>query len=308
MNRVAALALLLVCLVMASDASAAANAQHEIAVTWYQALSHAARLTMLQPQLRLWIDVFFWVLAFTALSIVAADMLRGRADIWDYGTAILFIAVVRGGYLSYDAITHTAFGASKAIGGLYTAAILGYTAEPWTELLDVLAHVQMPALSLWDATVGDVIATIVLMIATGLIAVCAFICATYNEWQYFIVKIIGLIFVPTLLIAFTRQYFMNWLSLFLGVCMFNLVLGIVAPLLLLVVKIALGFEHTAPIGSQGVLVLEIDNPLTFMAGPAFIIVGVMYLFRVSAIANHLAGSSGALTLSLRTIAQQALRK
>lgn len=302
MNRIAPTLLIALLLLLAvGTASAAPPPAHEYAVTWHQVLSHAARLTLLHPQLRLWIDGLFWTLAFTSLMHVSFNWIRDRADFMDYFYGILFVMTVRVGMLAYDGITSSMFGASKAIGGLYATAMLGYQAEPWVELLDVLAHVQLPAISLWDATVADVIGIFFMMIVTGLLAVGAWVAAVYNEWQYFILKVVGLIFIPFLLFRITRVYFMNWLGLFLSVCAFNLVLGIIAPALLLAVKIGFGFEHAAPISNQGVIVLQLDSPIASLAAPAFILVGILFLFRAGSIAQALAGSGSALSPDHKSI-------
>lgn len=288
-------------LLMAVGAVAAPAIQQEYATNWHQVMSVAARMTLRQPQLRTWIDGLFWTLAFTALMRSAFDFMRDRGDWLDFVYTIVFVVAVRGSMFAYDGITNTMYGASQAIGGLYSAGILGYPAESWIELLDVLTHVQLPEMSIWDATIGDIIGIFIMMICTSLLALAAWIAAVYNEWQYLIVKIIGLFFIPWVLFKVTREYFLNWLHLFVSVCLFNLVLGILAPALLLAVKIAFGFDHSMPIAGQPTVILSLDNPIAYLAGPAFILVGILMLMRATAIAQSLAGTGSALSLNLRQV-------
>jgi hypothetical protein len=271
----------------------------QLTASWYELLAHSARITLLRPQLQSWVDNWFTILAVLSLVQQIPDMLRKSDWFVAFITHVFFIIAVRAAMSSYDALTGYMFGASYELQSIYATGLLGYTPRngAWGELLQVMTHSTIESVAIWNASILQVLVSCAYFLVFCILGLCAIIGGIYAQWGYLIAKLVGLLFIPFVLIPELRHYFMNWLGLFLSVCMFNVVAGVIMPLLLLATKMALGIPHLSEMGSE-IVSLSVDDGFSSIALLCFILIGCFYMFRAFAIAGALVGGGGALSVRL----------
>jgi hypothetical protein len=160
-----------------------------------------------------------------------------------------------------------------------------------------MTHTTIESISLWNASITQLLVSIAYFLVFCLLGLCAMLAGISSQWGSLIAKLLGLLFVPFVLIPQLRHYFANWLGMFLSVAMFNVIIGILMPMQLLATKLALGLPHTTEIGTETIS-LSVDNGMSSIALLCFIVIGILYLFKAFSIASALVGGSGALSVRL----------
>jgi len=268
--------------------------------TWSEILVRNAELVLRRPMLRNIVLNTFLVLATFVLLKSIYDINFNHVPLIDFFWALVKCHLVFAAIASYDTITQVIFGAAVELQAFYSTGLLGYSPRngAWSELYMIMMHSTLEDLTVFDLTIMQVLTAInyfMLMIVLGL---CAVIGGIYVHWGYLIAKLLGILFLPCILVRPLQQYFLNWLQMFLTVCFFAPLVGIIMPLILVAAKIAFDYDLTQPVGDQEV-VLRLDGGLEHIALLAFLAMGCFYLFKAYSLAGALAGGSAqALSVSV----------
>ena len=109
--------------------------------------------------------------------------------------------------------------------------------------------------------------------------------ATYG---YALAKMIGLIFIPFLILDNTRTYFMRWASLFLHFCFFNMLLHVTMSLTLIIVASFFAFDVRAIPSSIQQYNLDVEDVRSFIGLISYLVLAIYGVIQTVSFANILA--------------------
>jgi type IV secretory pathway VirB6-like protein len=214
---------------------------------------------------------------------------------------------------SYNGFTEAIWGAAVGVSNGYQQYLVGNTDNFF---LAQWVHKAMAAVVVEDLSLFDGVKFIIYywswMVAVILIDLVAWLAGMWADFGYALAKVVGLIFIPFLLIPATRNLFDSWFKFFVGFGFLLIVLKatmVVAAISVKAIIESLGVSFQGSYGDP-TSVVEIAKENLYLLSDASAMLFIAFLFVLSsfAFASSLAGGLGNMSGGLGTAANMAVRK
>ncbi|WP_395398718.1 hypothetical protein [Pseudoduganella sp. UC29_106] len=226
-----------------------------------------------------------------------AKYAMGGANVLDIHTAVLLVLMVQVMRASYDPLTDAlweyaeqmasglqqgmigtkdAFFAPKFIGNVVRAMSFS--------VLDILNPVKatIQALTVWT-----------LSLAMLLLSVISYVSIMWGFWGFTLAKLIGLMFVPTLLLKPISFMFDGWLRFFLGWIVYYVIARINVVMVACAIALYLGIGIPFTAGAQQTIELPQFSSIFEMMGLiTFMFIGILALFSSGKFAASIVAGAG----------------
>lgn len=134
---------------------------------------------------------------------------------------------------------------------------------------------------------------VIISIATMLLSAIAYFVVVYGTWGVAIAKLIGLLFIPTLLLERTSFLFDGWLRFFLGFCVYGLIAQL--NIVMVAVAMALYFGFALPPSTTAIsptIIPSITEVSELFGLFTFLLVGIFSLFSTGRFASTVLSGAG----------------
>lgn len=195
----------------------------------------------------IWSLMLFFVFLVVVIEIVkfifdGLDMIRiFEASLWCFFSFGL--------YALYPHMTNAIWNAGTGIGDVFQEIAVGnkdpFFLPMWT--WKTLNSALVSEVSIWDS-IGTILIAFLWGITVILLSFVMWLASLYAVFGYAMSKIIGLLFIPFIMISGTRKFFDAWLRFFIGFVMLSILLRISAILIAILIKAqfstAINFDST----------------------------------------------------------------
>lgn len=228
-------------------------------------------------------------------------------------TAIFFFFVTLGLMESYDGFTGAIWNAGIGIGNGYQEYLVGNTDNfflvQWA--MKALGAVVLEELSIFDS-IRIVLYGINWIILSGLIEVVMWLAALWAHFGYALAKIVGLVFIPFLLLPQTRPLFDSWFKFFCGFVVLTIILKATSAVVAISIKATLegiGVQFDGDFGDPTTLV-EIGKEELYILSDvnAMLLIAILFILSSFVFAGMLANGVGNVSGSLGQAANMVARK
>ncbi|WAH62216.1 hypothetical protein LZ023_40780 (plasmid) [Pseudomonas silvicola] len=264
------------------------------------------------------IYTYTWMmfLTFSVIGIVieVAKFIWGGYQMESHLTFILWWFACFGIMGGYNAFTEAVWGIGVGLSNAYQQYLVGNTDNFF---LAQWIHKSMAAVVLEDLSFFDTVRLMgyywIWMVAGTLLDLVAYLAAMWADFGYALSKVIGIIFVPFLLLPATRPLFDGWFKFFTGFVVLLIVIKatmVVAAITVKAILESLGVSFSGGgYGSVGEVV-QIAKENMYLVGDAAVMLIIAILFVLSSFvfAGTLASGVGSLSGGLGTAANLAIRK
>jgi len=229
---------------LAQSGEGAAQGVQTLVMTWSAAIAQRVGGIIDSPGLTALAMTIFLACAGFAFAWWAVNWFRGRAGFADLVSLVVLVLITQVLMLQYDVLTRTIYSGFDGLAGLYQQALIG-TDEPMDTAFSLIQRTASTVITeeegdWWGFGINfDLTAWMNMAVAACFAivqALFATVVALVVVWVflgYTIMKLIGVLFVPALVLPIGRRYFMSWLSLFLGFLTFGFLSRIVLALALI---------------------------------------------------------------------------
>ncbi len=226
----------------------------------------------------LW-STFVFILVFRT---VAMFMFRGL-DLTDILVMLLQIFASLIMMNTYEALTRMIWDGFGSIGFAIQNIALG-NSDPYFMAIyvhEAFAMVDLGKVDIFDA-MGTIFWYAIFIVLSAFLELMLYVGSSWALWGYSLAKLIGLVFVPFMLLESTRNIFDGWFKLFIGFVIYNMLVRVVMVLFCVFIKATLG-HPTTPIVMEASASPEIITLVTFM------LTGILLTLSVSGFAAIIAG-------------------
>ena len=257
-----------------------------------------------------WVNIEWAAFAVCLLTIVGIKYIFEDLTVFDLIQPLMMVAIVRIILDNYDMITSLGWDLSEGIAAGIQRAAINETDPffPAGFLIDLGKAVVLENLSLFRTPLMTIISYGSTVIILFLTCVMGFFTTVWAMWGYVLCKIIGIFFVPFLMLRRTEFLFDGWLRLYSGF----LVYGVIARANLILVVLALstfleisGYE----IGTDFTVQWEIVGFADILGLIGYLCIGLLSLFctgRFAAtVVSGTAGVGSAINSAAGTVARMA---
>lgn len=218
------------------------------------------------------------------IVITTVNWIFGKAGIPEVIAAVLMITGVASALLNYDYLTQAIWSFSD-LGLAYQNVALGNGADimwPAKLLNKIVDNISIADVNIFVDSLKVVLWTALYLLLAVLIEIAFYLTSAWSVLGYALSKIIGFVFVPLIMVSWTRGFFDGWLKLFTGFILFNIVGRVIMVMLVRFLQAEL--DPTNPITI---------NPSSgfdgFMSTVAFLTIGLLFLISAGGFAAILAG-------------------
>jgi hypothetical protein len=155
-------------------------------------------------------------------------------------------------------------------------------------IFNLVSSLSFSGISFFSSSATVIVAVLLgygLTVGLGIVAV---LTATWSIWGYAVAKMIGWMFVPTLMFKRLEWLFDGWLRFFFGFLLYNVIARVNLILVALVFKGLTGAAAITPLGMSPVQVV-VDGVQDVMGLFCFLLIGIVALLSTGKFAMTLAG-------------------
>lgn len=269
--------------------------------TFMQSASAATNNIMSNPGLGSFIDAVWSAFAVILLVMALSKYALNASHLLEVFTVILLIVITRVMLDYFDYLTSVCWSWGEGVAGGIQMAVIG-NSDPFFLggfVNDLAKGITMSDVSILD-TVAMWLTSLLVILVVALLSVCSFFCTVWALWGYALAKLIGLFFVPFIMLKRTTVLFDGWCRFFLGFLVFNIIAR--ANLVLTVLALKCYFHipgYTVPVAPYRLDFMSLADVLGLLAIMLISIFGLLATSRFSSIIVSGAGGFGA---SLRNAA------
>ncbi|BES73869.1 hypothetical protein RE428_48870 (plasmid) [Marinobacter nanhaiticus D15-8W] len=260
-----------------------------------------------------WSWMLFLFLAFLLVVREVVVFIANGFTVVSHAEAVIFFfatLAIMGGYSEF---TDAIWGVGVGLGNGYQSALVGNTDNFF---LSQWVSKSMSAVSLEDISIFDSIKLAIYFVLWHLIAmfldVVTWIAGVWAHFGYALAKVIGMVFIPFLLLPSTRPLFDGWFKFLVGFVVLLIMLKATLVIAAISVKSILGTlgvtwttEYGEPVG-----VVEVAKENFYLLADSSLMLFVAALFVLSsfAFAAALASGAGSPSGALGNLAKKAIHK
>lgn len=295
MRLLTTIALVLVGVMLASPAHAGSYPDLATEIldkmsNWNAELIQASGKALNSVQVVLFVKSQMLVMAVIATLLFLYNWGTNRASLADgIGLAVRML-LVSVALLSYPTLTATLSDLGTGIGGLMQQAMLGDD-DPFYPLFRVMSateNVQFPEFdSMWALNASKLLGLVLAYLGVMVLIIVVALVTVWAFWGYTLMKLVGIFFLPFLLVPKTAAWFDNWLAIFLGFIAFEMLARIGVSMTTLAIYIALGIP---PFGEPYEVTIDIMNFWSAIPLTLFVAINVYGLFRLVGLSSGLFSS------------------
>jgi hypothetical protein len=238
------------------------------------------------------------ILIFTALSKYS----MGGVTVFELIHPLLLIVVTRIMLNNYDYLTSICWDWSEGIAGGIQRAVIG-SADPFLLpgfIHDVVAGIETSDISIF-AGIKLVLASNLILAIIFLLSLLAFLANTWALWGYAMSKIIGVFFIPFIMVKRLSYLFDGWVRLFSGFLVYGIIARANLLLTVLAVKAFFGIPgYTANTAST--IRIDFDGIADLFGLAAFLSIAILALISTGRFATAVVSGAGGFGDSVRSVA------
>jgi hypothetical protein len=237
---------------------------------------------------RLW--TFFSILL---ISYFCFDYIFGKVTLGDLIGLILTIGITKVLITYYDSITTAFWGWSVGFAEGIQMAAFGNTDLFFlpSYIFNACKSFSLPGGSIFTTNFAYFFALGLVMILIVLLSVGALLTATWAIWGYALAKMIGWMFIPTLMFERLEWLFNGWLRFFFGMLLYGVIARINLVLVALVMNQVVGGGPISPTATPA-MQISLSGLMDVAGLIAFLLMGFLALVSTGRFASAIAGGSG----------------
>lgn len=243
-----------------------------------------------------YIDWLFLALSVNLAIFTIIKWVNNAAGTYDLITAGILIMLVKWLMLTFDTATAGIWQVGDGVGASLQNAMLGtkdlfFAPRFLAKLLSSLTWTNQNTVDL-GLIFRNALNMFTVSLAAMVISMLAFVSAVWGFWGYSLSKLIGLLFVPTLVNEKISFLFDGWLRFFLGFVVYALVARL--NLVLVVVSISLYFGLGLPPGmpTTAIEMQPVSTLFELLGLMTFMFVGILALFSTGRFAASIVSGAG----------------
>lgn len=239
------------------------------------------------------VTIMWTTIAIYLIVLTAAKWVLGDLSIFDLIHPLLMVLVTRIMMENYDYLTSLCWDMSEGIAGGIQQAAIG-NSDPFMLpgfINDVMEGIEYNDVSWWSAFWTFVSANVVFTLVF-LFSVLGFIANVWSLWGYALSKIIGLFFIPFLMLKRGSFLFDGWMRLFTGFLVYGVIARVNLLLTVLAIKSLFGIPGYT-INTNYNVHWDFNGLADVMGLVAFLVVGLLALISTGRFASAVvSGASG----------------
>jgi hypothetical protein len=213
------------------------------------------------------------------------------AELIDFFNAIFLISIVHVLMVQFDLLTSALWSWSEGISSGIQISAIGVSDDFYAPryIWNLITSFNWSAKNILLYP-EQVAACVMLGIAGVILSVCSFFATVWAMWGYSLAKIIGLLFIPTLLFEPLSWLFDGWLRFFFGFLLFNIVAK--ATLMLVLIALAAFFHDSLGSVPQHMGYQYAFNSFADVLGIfVFLVLGIIALFSTGSFVRSIVSGS-----------------
>jgi len=242
----------------------------------------------------------------TLFLFFTAALIIGRLSryIWqgitiaEIGETIALIIVVRVMMVMYGPVTTYMWQWANAFGGGIQQVAVGSDDIFFVGVFikNIVDRIALADVSIWEGIMAS-IAIAVLSVILFALTLLAFIASAWPIWGYAVAKLIGWMFIPTILFKRLSFLFDGWLRFFFGFLMYAVCIRVNLSL----VAIALGLFFNLPVGDSpsAPYIFPVQNFMDFFGLAAICLISLAGLWSTGKFSAVIAGGVGGVSDGIR---------
>lgn len=259
-------------------------------LTFIKDVDAVVKAVFLNPKLSGFIDTEWQFFSILLICWLIVDWIFRSATVRDFVAAVLLISITKIMLGYYDDLTTAFWGWSVGFAEGIQLAAVGNTDLFFlpSYLVNLVKSMSFSGVYLLTDTWAVIVASTVGLILSVILGVAAVATATWSIWGYAIAKMIGWMFIPTLMFRRLEWLFEGWLRFFFGFLIYNVIARVNLVLVALVMKALMGGSAISPTTMQPVQV-KLDGASDIMGLACFLLIGTAALLSTGRFAMTLAG-------------------
>lgn len=238
-------------------------------------------------------DFVFILYSFFALLLIVftfSKYITAGVDYTEILSLVILLLMVNLLMTEYDVLTRALWNWSQGFAGAIQQAALGSDQlyAPMSFIWRVMSGIEFEG---WNLLLSPLkwIATFVAMLVALVLTLLSVYATVWGLWGYLVAKMIGLMFVPTILFDKLSFLFDGWLRFFLGFLLYSVIARVNLTLVVLSISSLYGIPPLNP----GVSTIHIGGALLFELGGllAFLLVGVLALMSTGRFVSSVVGGA-----------------
>lgn len=234
--------------------------------------------------------LLFIFFSFIKITQYARHYVLGDVVFIDVAEGVFLIMFVKVLMLNFNELSSMIYSTFDSMGAVIQQAVVGDDDVMYLlEYLDVIVgSISLGSIDIFDS-IGRIISYAFLYIVIGALNIFIFMMSVWSIYGYTFAKMVGLIFLPFLVLPSTRSYFMGWLRFFLSFCVLIMVLRVNASIILILLTSLFGYDPTTiPNGQLDFVQVDDIGSISGMMG--ILAVSVLAMWKTVSITNNLIGS------------------
>jgi TrbL/VirB6 plasmid conjugal transfer protein len=239
-----------------------------------------------------------WV-AFTVIVIVyaLASYAAGETTLFGLLNTAIFIMLVRVLMTTYSLFTDGLWGAFYGIALTLQESMIG-TSDPFFSPRFISAlwqSITFPSTWSWVDLINALklgMGLFALSVLATLLSALAYFCVLFGFWGSALAKLIGLAFIPTLLLERTSFLFDGWLRFYLGFCVYAMIAQLNVVMVCVALALYYGFALPPTLGAISTSTVPTMTDISEMLGLfVYFIIGLISLFSTGRFAASIIGGA-----------------
>ena len=269
--------------------------------TFMQSVGVAANNIANSPALSSFVNAVWSAFAVILLVLALSKYAMNASNVLEIFAVILLIVITRVMLDYYDHLTSVCWSWGEGIAGGIQMAVIG-NSDPF--FLPGFINDTIKGITASDVSFLDGLAiwlgALLVFVAVALLSIASFFCTMWALWGYALAKIIGLFFIPFIMLKRTTVLFDGWCRFFLGFLVFGIIAR--ANLVLTVLAIKCYFHipgYTVPTTPYR---LDFTSFADLLGLLAIMFISIFALMATSKFASTIMSGAGGFGGSLRNAA------
>ena len=269
--------------------------------TFMQSVGVAANNIANSPALSSFVNAVWSAFAVILLVLALSKYAMNASNVLEIFAVILLIVITRVMLDYYDYLTSVCWSWGEGIAGGIQMAVIG-NSDPF--FLPGFINDTIKGITASDVSFLDGLAiwlgALLVFVAVALLSIASFFCTMWALWGYALAKIIGLFFIPFIMLKRTTVLFDGWCRFFLGFLVFGIIAR--ANLVLTVLAIKCYFHipgYTVPTTPYR---LDFTSFADLLGLLAIMFISIFALMATSKFASTIMSGAGGFGGSLRNAA------
>lgn len=269
--------------------------------TFMTSVATATNNIMSSPVLGTFLDAVWSAFAVILLVMALSKYAMSASNVLEVFAVVLLIVITRIMLDHFDYLTSVCWAWGEGVAGGIQMAVIG-NSDPFFLggfINDVMKGITTSDVSILD-TVAIWLGTVLVFLAVAFLSICSFFCTVWALWGYALAKLIGLFFIPFIMLKRTTVLFDGWCRLFLGFLIFNIIARANLVLTALALKCYLHIPgYTVPVAPYR---LDFSSLADLLGLLAILFISIFGLLATSKFSSVIVSGAGGFGASLRNAA------